>query len=63
MTVYDVLKKAEPSQGMRITDKVRGTVRGNAFSLIEMLDGALMSLKVDMIRTESGVIVVEVKSE
>ena len=63
MTVYDVLKKVEASQLMRITDKVRGTVRGNAYSLHEMLDGVIMSLEVDMIRTESGVIVVEVKSE
>lgn len=63
MTVYDVMKKAEPSQRMRVTDKVRGTVRGNAYSLSEMLDGAILNLKVDMIRTESSVIVVEVKSE
>lgn len=63
MTVYDVLKKAEPSQRMRITDEVRGSVSGIAFSLHEMLDGVIMSLEVDIIRAEDGVIVVEVKSE
>lgn len=63
MTVYDVMEKVEATQPMRITDKVRGTVRGGAHSLNEMLDDAILSLKVDMIRTESGVIVVEVKSE
>ena len=63
MTVYDVLKKAEPSQRMRITDEVRGSVSGNTFSLHEMLGGVIMSLEVDIIRAEGGVIVVEVKSE
>lgn len=59
----DVLKKAEPSQRMRIIDEVRGSVSGNVFSLREMLGGAIMSLEVDIIRAEDGVIVVEVKSE
>lgn len=63
MTVCDVLKKAEPSQRMRITDEVRGSVSGSTISLHEMLDGVIMSLEVDIIRAEDGVIVVEVKSE
>lgn len=63
MTVYDVLKKAEPSQQMRNTDEVRGSVSGSTFSLHEMLGGVIMSLEVDIIRAEDGVIVVEVKSE
>lgn len=63
MTVYDVLKKAEPSQRMRITDEVRGSVSGSTLSLHEMLGGVIMSLEVDIIRAEGGVIVVEVKSE
>ena len=63
MTVYDVMKKAEPTQRIRITDEVRGSVSGIVFSLHEMLDGVIMSLEVDIIRAEDGVIVVEVKSE
>lgn len=63
MTVYDVLKKAEPSQRMRITDEARWEVNGMAASMYNMVNVAIMSMGVKEIRTEDNVIVVEVKSE
>ena len=63
MTVYDVLKKAGQGQRIRIIDEARGEMSGTAASMLNMLGGVIMSLEVDIIRTEGGVIVVEVKSE
>ena len=63
MTVYDVLKKAEPSQRMRITDDARGEVNGTAASMYNMVDVAIMSMGVKEIRTEGNVIVLEVENE